>query len=131
MLAFRQRAWYNSRVNRMRTSWLPRSLRAVALILALICLGISGGTTLVHTDDIGSLRTFHAGRSALAHTAADGAEGPCLACQWEASTYNPHIPAVHVVCRPVVLMPLPAPRFEAVAPRPFVHTSPRAPPRAS
>jgi len=118
-------------VNRTRTSRPPGALRAAALILALICLGISGGTTLVHTDDLGALRTFHAGRSALAHTNADGADGPCLACQWEASAYNPHAPAVHVVCRPVVLMPLPASRFEAVAPRPFVHTSPRAPPSAS
>lgn len=101
----------------------------MALIMALICLGISGGTTLVHTEDLGSLRTFHAGRSVLAHTATVGSDGACLACRWEAAAYNPHVPAVPLVCLPVVLMPLPASRFEAVAPRPFVHTSPRAPPR--
>ena len=99
--------------------------------MALICLGVSGGTTLIHTDDIYSLRTCHAGRSVLAHTATVGSDGPCLACQWEASTYNPHVPAVHAACPPVLLMPLPASRFEAVVPLPFVHTSPRAPPCAS
>ena len=60
------------RVNRMRTNRIPKSLRAVALIMALICLGISGGTTLVHTDDLGSLRTFHAGRDVLAHAVTGG-----------------------------------------------------------
>lgn len=102
----------------------------MALILALICLGVSGGTTLVHTEDLGPLRTFHAGRSVLAHAVTDGSDGSCLACQWEASAYNPHVPVVHVTCLPVLLMPLLASRFEAVAPRPFDHTSPRAPPCA-
>lgn len=103
----------------------------MALILALICLGISGGTTLVHTDDLASLRTFHAGRSVLTHAATAGSDASCLACQWEASAYNPHVPVVRVACLPVALMPFSASRFEAVAPPPFVHTSPRAPPCAS
>jgi len=129
-VAFRQKAWYNGRVNRTRTIRPLRSLRALALLLALICLGISGGTTLVHTEDLGQLQTFHAGRSALAH-AVDGSDGSCLACQWEVSTYNPHVPAVPVVRLPLVWMPFPASSSETLAPRPFDHTSPRAPPRAS
>jgi hypothetical protein len=98
--------------------------------MALICLGISGGTTLVHTDDLASLRTFHAGHSVLGHAGGDSSDSACLACQWEASVYNPHIPIIHVACPPAALMPLQASHFEAVAPRPFGHTSPRAPPCA-
>lgn len=108
-----------------------RALRATALILALICLGISGGTTLVHTEDFGSLRAFHAGRSALTHAVPDGSGDSCLACQWEASAYNPQVPVVPAVRPQTVLMPLPATLSASVAPHPFVHTSPRAPPRAS
>jgi len=102
----------------------------VALFLALICLGISGGTTLVHTDDLGSLRTFRAGRSVLTHAAPSAAGDTCLACQWEASACDPQLPAVPIVRPGFVLMPLLKARFETVAPPPFVHTSPRAPPCA-
>jgi len=97
--------------------------------MALICLGVSGGTTLVHTEDLGSLQKFHAGRRVVIHAGGDGSDGSCLACQWEASAYNPHVPVIPVVCPATVMMPLLASRFEAVAPTPFVHTSPRAPPR--
>ena len=118
-------------MNRTRTTWLTRALRTTALLLALICLGISGGTTLVHTDDFGSLRTFHAGRSLLTHTSTGATSDACLACQWEASTYNPQTPAVPAARPQCVLMPLPATLSASVAPHPFVHTSPRAPPRSS
>ncbi len=118
-------------MNRTRTTWLTRALRTTALLLALICLGISGGTTLIHTEDLGPLRTFHAGRSVLTHAAPSGSADSCLACQWEASAYNPQVPAVPVACPHCVLMPLPAPFSDTVAPHPFVHTSPRAPPRDS
>lgn len=102
----------------------------MALFLALICLGISGGTTLLHTEDLGSLRPFHAGRSALTHAVPDAGTDTCLACQWEASAYDPQLPAVPAARPCFVLMPLTAPRFETVAPPPFIHTSPRAPPCA-
>ena len=118
-------------MNRTRTTWLTRALRTTALLLALICLGISGGTTLVHTDDLGSLRTFHAGRSVLTHTGTVSADGGCLACQWEASAYNPQVPTVPVARPHCILMPLPTPLSASVTPPPFVHTSPRAPPRIS
>lgn len=101
----------------------------MALLLALICLGISGGMTLVHTEDLGPLRTFHAGRNAFAHTAMDGTGDSCLACQWEASAYDPQLPAIPLARPQSVLMPLPASLSETVAPHPFDHTSPRARPR--
>ena len=118
-------------MNRTRTTWLTRALRRTALLLALICLGVSGGTTLVHTEDLGPLRTFHAGHTVLAHASPVGSSDSCLACQWEASAYSPQIPAVPVVRPRCVLMPLPATLSASVAPPPFVHTSPRAPPRLS
>ncbi len=119
-------------VNRLPTSRPTMFLRRTALILALIFLGISGGTTLTHTDDdMFCLVRVHAGTSAVTHSAAAAGPDSCAACQWENSVFSPQVPAV----------PLPAPRFVslpvlAVAaqtrlPHPFDHTSPRAPPHVS
>jgi hypothetical protein len=99
--------------------------------LALICLGISGGTTLIHTDDADSLLRFHAGTSRVSHADSMGGPDVCLACEWENSVFNPQVPAIPLL--PPVFTPLPLLSANAQTrfPYPFEHTSPRAPPRVS
>ena len=103
--------------------------RATALLLAFACLWISGGATLHHTDDIAPLLHFHTGQNAVSHTSALNAPGDsCLACQWEDSAVDLHLPAVPVVSLSLALLPNPAVPAEAQFQRPFDHTSARAPP---
>jgi len=100
-----------------------------ALFLAQICLGISGGVTLNHTDDLASVLRFHAGSSVVSHALADAAPVSCLACQWENSLFSPQVPAVSVACLPLIRLPMLCPVSRTRFPHPFDHTSPRAPPR--
>ncbi len=116
-------------VNRFRTGRPARFLRATALFLALIVLGISGGMTLAHTDDLGLVR-LHAGAAAVSHAVPVAAD-TCIACQWENALFSPLVPAVPLPLS--MLTPLPvlsAPTRTQVS-DPFDHTSPRAPPHAS
>lgn len=116
-------------VYRFRTGRPARYLRATALFLALIVLGISGGMTLAHTDDLGFAR-FPAGSAAVSH-AVPMAVDSCIACQWENALFSPLVPAVPLPLP--ILTPLPAlsARVRTQVSDPFDHTSPRAPPHAS
>lgn len=116
-------------VKPLRTSKFRRYLRATALILALICLGVSGGTTLLHTEDLGPLRLLHAGASTDSHAAAAAAPDTCLACQWENSLFSPQVPTAPIVFVPLMRLPVLSCSAAAHSPSPFHHTSPRAPPR--
>lgn len=117
-------------VNRLHTGRPARLLRAAALFLALIVLGISGGTTLDHSDEMGFARV-HAGPSAVTHAAPVQTADTCLACQWENALFSPLVPAVPLplpTLTPLSVLSFPA-RTQVCDP--FDHTSPRAPPHAS
>ena len=70
-----------------------------ALLLALICLWISGGAALKHTDEPLAYRTGH---SAAGHTAPPTILLACAACEWEQAFSHPPAPAVHVACLPLI-----------------------------
>ena len=117
-------------VNRRHTSRPQTLLRRTALILALIFLSISGGTTLTHTEDgVFSVRV-HAGASLLTHGAPVGADS-CAACQWENSVFSPQVPAIALPAPCTVSLPVLLADAQTRFPHPFDHTSPRAPPRVS
>ncbi len=118
-------------VNRPHTGRPQTLLRKTALILALIFLSISGGTTLNHTEDgIFSMRV-HAGASALTHGAAAASADSCAACQWENSVFSPQVPAVLLPAPMLVSLPVLAASVQTRFPHLFDHTSPRAPPRVA
>ena len=117
-------------VNRFRTGRPARYLRATALFLALIVLGISGGTTLDHSDEMGFARV-HAGRSAVSHAAPVQTADACPACQWENSLFSPLVPAVPLPLPTLTPLPVLSARIRTQVSDPFDHTSPRAPPHAS
>ena len=98
--------------------------------MALIFLGISGGTTLNHTEDLGILRHVHAGASTLSHGGGNAADS-CSACQWENSLFSPQVPAVPLLLPVLVSLPVLSANVQTRRPHPFDHTSPRAPPRVS
>jgi len=98
--------------------------------LALIFLGISGGTTLTHTEDDGFSLRIHAGASTISHGTAVSAD-QCAACQWENSVFSPQVPAVPLPCPSFTPLPLLSASTQTRFPLPFDHTSPRAPPRVS
>ncbi len=116
-------------VNRLHTGRPTRFLRATALFLALLVLGISGGTTLTHTDDFGFVRV-HAGASTVSH-AVPVAPDTCVACQWENSLFSPLVPAVPLPVPILTPLPVLCTRFATCTADPFDHTSPRAPPCAA
>ena len=119
-------------VNRLQTSSPQTFLRRTALLLALIFLSISGGTTLTHTEDnVFSLVRVHAGASALTHGATAAGTDFCAACQWESSVFTPQVPVVALPAPVFVVLPVLAVNPQTRFPHPFDHTSPRAPPRVS
>ncbi len=118
-------------VNRLHTSRPHGFLRKTALIMALIFLGISGGTTLNHTEDLGILLRVHAGASTITHGAAGGVPDTCSACQWENSLFSPQVPAIPLSLPVFAALPVLAASVQTRRPHPFDHTSPRAPPRVS
>jgi hypothetical protein len=97
--------------------------------MALICLGVSGGTTLVHTDDIGSMLQFHAGTSTVTQGGVVAAPDFCLACEWENTLFSPQVPVVPIVHPILTLLPVLRAEVQTRYPDPFDHTSSRAPPR--
>ncbi len=117
-------------VNRLRTGRPARFLRATALLFALIVLGISGGTTLAHSDEMGFARG-HAGPSAVTHAAPVQAADTCLACQWENALFSPLVPAVPLPLPTLTPLSLLLVHIRTQVPDPFDHTSPRAPPHVS
>ncbi len=54
----------------------------MALLLALICLWLSSGAALHHTDDLSAFRAFRAGRSVDRHSAPAPAADQCVAHEW-------------------------------------------------
>lgn len=117
-------------VNRLHTGRPARFLRTAALFLALIVFGISGGTTLTHSDELGFARV-HAGRSAVSHTTLVPAADTCIACQWENALFSPLVPAVPLPLPVLTSLPVLSARLRTQVSDPFDHTSPRAPPPVS
>lgn len=113
-------------VNRLHTGRPARFLRAITLFLALIVLGISGGTTLAHSDELGFARV-HAGRNSVSHAVPVAAD-TCVACQWENSLFSTPVPAVPLPLPVLTPLPVLSVRARPQVPDPFDHTSPRAPP---
>lgn len=101
-----------------------------ALFLALLVLGISGGTTLTHSDELGLWR-IHAGASAIAHAAPPLTADTCIACQWENSLFSLQVPAVPLPVPVFTLLPVLSAGVRTQFGTPFDHTSPRAPPCAA
>ena len=96
--------------------------------MALICLGVSGGTTLVHTDDVGGLLRFHAGASAVTHGGSVSGPDFCLACEWENTLFSPQVPAVPIIHPALTLLPVLRAGIQTRFPDPFDHKASRAPP---
>ena len=117
-------------VNRLHTGKPARFLRTAALLLALLVLGISGGTTLLHTEELNFAR-IHAGRSAVVHAASAPAADACTACQWENALFSPQVPAVPLPLPVLTPLPMLSARIQTQVSNPFDHTSPRAPPRVA
>lgn len=92
----------------------------MALLLAFVCLWISGGAVLHHTDadDTLTVRTYAVGHSALRHTAPVPPPVPCAACQWEQT-----LPTLPAPAPPVVALPLCRLSFAAALP-PVLHLRP-------
>ncbi len=100
-----------------------------ALFLVLIVLGISGGMTLAHSDDLGFAR-FHAGTAAVSH-AVPVAVDACIACQWENALFSPLVPAVPLPLPTLTPLPVLSVRVRTQVSDPFDHKAPRAPPHVS
>ncbi len=103
----------------------------MALLLAFVCLWISGGAVLHHTDDddSGLLQTFAAGKSLLSHAAPALPTLPCAACQWEQN-----VPPLDAPGIAVVQLPFSRTTFAPLLPltlhlRCFDYTTLRGPPR--
>jgi len=87
--------------------------RRVAFALALVCLWMSGGATLHHTDDFDSLKSFHAsGRIVLTHATQQPPAEQCVAHEWLTAWHTLH------ATTPAILVPLP--ETLSVAKRPGV-----------
>ena len=116
----------------MSTRSRPAQLfcQRTALLLALICLWISGGATLHHTDDVSAFLTFHAGQSAVGHATPPPLQLPCAACEWEQALATPHQPAVPIVANTLVRRHYAALLSLALHLQSFDYTSLRAPPAA-
>ena len=104
-------------------------MKTAALFLALVVLGISGGTTLDHSDEMGFARVC-VGRNAVSHAAPAQAADTCLACQWENSLFSPLVPAVPLPLPTLMPLPVLSARLRTQAPSPFDYKASRAPPHA-
>lgn len=109
-------------------------IRALAVLLACICLWMGTVVALDHTEDFQALRasqTFHRGTFVDSHAAPLVDQGQCLACQWESIAANPQTPSITVPLPPPAVLPLdqalPATPLSAA----IRHTRSRAPPCAS
>ena len=112
------------------TSKLVLKLRPAALLLALVCLWISGGAVLHHTDvdDTLTVQTYVAGHSALRHALPVPPPVACAACQWEQT-----LPTLSASAPSIAPLPLCHFAFAATLPpflhlRPFNYTALRGPP---
>ena len=100
-------------------------VRRTALLLALICLWISGGAALHHTDDP---LLYAVGRSAIGHAIPPVAQTSCAACEWEQSFSHSPAPSIHVAYLPLVRMRYAATLSFALHLRCFDYTALRGPP---
>lgn len=111
-----------------RTRSAQSGPRWVALLLALVCLWMSSGGVLRHTDDLAALRAFAAGRDALHRSAAAAPAAPCAAHQWMDALRTlpsapPPVSLTAVVVARVSVIPAPALHLRC-----FKDTPPRGPP---
>ncbi len=100
-------------------------LSRTALLLALLCLWISGGATLHHTDEP---PLFAAGHSAVGHATPPVTLSPCAACEWEQSFSHPSAPCLQVAFLPLIRLSYVAALLPVLHLRCFDHTAPRGPP---
>ncbi len=107
-------------MRKLNTSRPVLRLRAAALLLAFVCLWISGGAVLSHTDadDTLTVQTYAAGHSALHHALPAPPPVPCAACQWEQT-----LPALPAPAPSVAALPLCRFSFAAALP-PVLHLRP-------
>ncbi len=120
-------------VNRMHTRRPGQFVRTAALFLALIVCGISGGTTLFHTEELlpAHARAAHGLARLTAPAVAAPAADACPACQWENALFRSPVPAVPLPAPVFFSLPLFSASVQTRTCDPFDHTAPRAPPLAS
>ena len=117
-------------MRRFDTSRRVVKLRAAALLLAFVCLWISGGAVLHHTsdDDVLTVQTYAVGHSALRHALPTPPPAPCAACQWEQTLPTLPAPAPSVAALPLCRLSLTAALPGFLHLRPFDYTALRGPP---
>lgn len=81
-------------------------LNRVALLLALVCLWMSSGAALRHTDDLSEYLTFAAGRAAFGHSTPTPSSVPCVAHEWMNAWQTLHTASLAVGYSPVFLTTL-------------------------
>jgi hypothetical protein len=100
-----------------------------SLLLAVICLWMSGGAQLHHTDDLSIFRTFAAGHSqTLSHTSSNSSPDMCAACEWDQIVGQPHTPAIVVAFSSLTAIGPSVEAQSAVVQRCFDHNLLRGPP---
>ncbi len=105
-------------------SWCRRT----AWALALVCLWLSGGATLTHTDDLSDLHSFPRGQATLSQASPVAQALPCAAHEWMDAWQTLQTPVCHVVSFSYLI-----PRVQVSVPpvlhlRPFDHHQFRGPP---
>ena len=103
-------------------------LQKTALLLALICLWISGPVAMHHTDEVVFFAAAGQNHSRIGHVTPPATQTPCAACEWEQSFSHPNIPSVHIAYLPLIQV-----RYTAALPvvlhvRRFDYTALRGPP---
>jgi len=113
----------------MYSRLIQRGNRRVAFILGMICLWMSAGAVLAHTDDLHMFaKVAVGGRATLGHAHLIAPDGPCAACEWTQAARTLHSPTLSVASVALVRTDRPLPVPAALHLRAFTHTFLRAPP---
>lgn|SRR5579883_2293920 len=103
--------------------------RRVSLLLALVCLWLSAGAVLAHTDDFSFLRTFNVARGATErHAAAPIKADQCGACEWTQTARAVQTPVIAVETSTLIRTERPLPVPSALHLVPFTDILLRGPP---
>ena len=113
----------------MRLGTSKLVLGRVSFLVALICLWMSSGAELRHTDDVNMFRMFHAGQVRLQHSSPAPADIACVAHEWMNAWQTLHTARTAISwtfthCERIVRVPNAALHLLA-----FDYTALRAPPR--
>ena len=114
----------------MRAPLPHRIFGQAALIMALICLWMSSGATLNHTDDLADFLTFRVGHSVDRHLSATLPSDPCAACQWEQTVPTLAASVPTVTLKPLFVASIAVSVPDVLHLRCFDHFGLRAPPFA-